>query len=354
MSSSKNMDEIIIDGALHESSKESFDAALLPGVREQMADVYRSLRQSETNILQSVLDSDGAFQEGIAHTRNCPLCGATSNSASLVYYTHGMHIIQCMNCSLVYSRDVINHDADSARYRHSNVMGAHLALHSNNVYAELERKKARYIVSRMRQIKTEDNVNLLDIGCSTGAVLAAGQDVGWRAVGIDLNSDTVNLARARGLNAVVGSFPNDLPDSAGTFEAITMLDVLEHVEEPVDFLACVTGRLSQDGLLAIQVPNFNSLLIRIEGPANNNICHGHWSYFTDETLCKVAAQAGLKPLMIETFISEVDRIRAYPETQIIETARSLSDVDVEIGQITHQWIHKYHLGYKLFGVFVRA
>ena len=52
-------------------SKESFDAALLPGVRDRLAEAYRSLRHREQDVFQSVLDGTGLFREGpvrgIAH-----------------------------------------------------------------------------------------------------------------------------------------------------------------------------------------------------------------------------------------------------------------------------------------------
>ena len=54
-------------------SKDSFDAALLPGVRERLALAYRSLRQSEQDVFQSVLDDNGVFRDGLAYIRNCPL-----------------------------------------------------------------------------------------------------------------------------------------------------------------------------------------------------------------------------------------------------------------------------------------
>lgn len=340
-------------GYMKSLSKDSFDAALLPGVRERLAEVYRSLRHSERDVLQSVLDDNGAFREGIAHVRNCPLCCAPSRDALVVYRAHGMHIVQCVQCKLVYSREVINRDADNSRYRRSNVMDAHMALHNNSVYAELELDKARYIVGRLSEVVEGGEISLLDIGCSTGAILEAAGEAGWRSLGIDLNSAAVRIVQSRGLEAVEGYFPQDIPRDAGPFSAITMLDVLEHTEEPVDFLVSVTRHLAPNGVLGVQVPNFNSLLMRIEGAKNNNICHGHWSYFTPETLIKVAAEAGLDVLSIETIISEIDRIRAHPIKEIVETARLLSGGNVELGQIDHQWIHDHLLGYKIFGVFVQ-
>jgi 2-polyprenyl-3-methyl-5-hydroxy-6-metoxy-1,4-benzoquinol methylase len=335
-------------------SKDAFDAALLPGMRDRLAEAYRALRQSEQDVFRSVLDDNGVFREGMAHVRNCPLCGTPSRDASLVYYAHGMHIVRCAQCDLVYSQEVINRDADNSRYRGSRVMDAHMALHTDSAYAELETGKARYIVGRLKEACGEGEASLLDIGCSTGAILQAAVDNGWQALGIELNRTAVQIARTRGLEAVEGYFPESLPSGTGPFRVITMLDVLEHAEDPVGFLVSVSGRLSRGGILGVQVPNFNSLLIRIEGARNNNICHGHWSYFTPGTLIKAAAKAGLSVLSIETIISEIDRICAHPTKEIVETARLLSGGNVELDQIDHRWIHDHLLGYKLFGVFVRA
>lgn len=334
-------------------SKDSFDAALIPGIRERLAEAYRSLRQSEHDMLQSVLDENGLFRDGIAYVRNCPLCAIPSHDASLVYFAHGMHIVQCPQCDLVYSQEVVNRDSDESRYRSGNFMSALIDVHRNAVYAELESNKARYIVGRLAQARGALETSLLDIGCSTGALLQAAAEIGWQALGIDLNHDGVQIARNRGLEAVEGCFPQDLPIERRSFGAITMLDVLEHTEDPVGFLASVSENLLPGGVLGVQVPNFNSLLIRIEGVRNNNICHGHWSYFTPETLIKAANKVGLEVLSIETIISEIDRIRAYPVKQVIEAARSLAGHDVEFAEIDHRWVHEHLLGYKVFGIFAR-
>ena len=266
-----------------------------------------------------------------------------------------MHIVRCPQCDLIYSQEVINRDSDESRYRSSNVMNAHMALHRNPAYAWKCKSlnKARYIIGRLAHARGALETSLLDIGCSTGALLQAATEVGWRALGIELNRDGVQIARNRGLDALEGSFPQDLPIERAPFSAITMLDVLEYVEDPIGLLASVTEHLSYGGVLGVQDPNFNSLLIRVEGVRNNNICHGHWSYFTPESLGKAANIVGLQVLSIETIISEIDRIRAYPAQQVIEAARLLTGRDVEFAEIDHQWVHEHLLGYKIFGVFAR-
>jgi 2-polyprenyl-3-methyl-5-hydroxy-6-metoxy-1,4-benzoquinol methylase len=334
-------------------SKESFDAALIPGIRQRLALAYRSLRRSEEDAFARVLDERGEFLEGVAHVRDCPLCGSGSAGAETLLTSRGMRLVQCEQCSLVYSREVINQSADASRYRHSDAMESLMALHNNEAYATLEGNKAGYIVRRLGEFCPAAEAAFLDIGCSTGAVLAAAAERGWRGVGIDLNATAVQLARSRGLEALQGSYPDDLPSRLGPFDSVTMLDVLEHTEDPVTFLRSVSERVRPGGVIAIQVPNFDSLLIRIEGAANNNICHGHWSYFTAATLEKVAAAAGLRMESMETIISEVDRVLAHAPDLVLGAARGLTGRPVELSEIDHHWMHEHMLGYKLLGVFSR-
>ena len=331
-------------------SKECFDAALIPGVRDRLAAVYRTLRNTEERVSESVITEKGEFVPGLAHTRDCPLCTEPSHNTSLVYHVQGMHIVRCKRCELVYSQEVINRDTDESRYRNSNVMSAHMDLHTHIVYAELELNKARYIVDRLVQARGGQHTSLLDIGCSTGALLQAATEVGWGVMGIEVNRAGSTIAKNRGYNVIDGIFPIDL-QTGRLFDAITMLDVLEHTEDPVAFLTSVVERLSNNGIIGIQVPNFNSLLIRIEGTRNNNICLGHWSYFTPDTLVKTAKKVGLEMISIETIISEIDRIRCYPETQVCETAGALTGQSINFTDIDHNWLHDHLLGYKIFGVF---
>lgn len=331
-------------------TKESFDVALLPGMRARLAEAYKVLREKEHDAFKEVLDESGRFRGGIAHVRNCPLCGSSPEGASVVYNVHGMHVVKCNECSMVYSREVIGASADRARYDQSEAMQAHLALHGNDAYAELELSKARYVVAHVQGACHDVTGPLLDIGCSTGAVLRAADEAGWSPLGIDLNGAAIEVAKERGLNAVRGLFPDDISGGSRKFQAITLLDVLEHAESPVDFLALVAKFLLPKGVVAVQVPNLHSLLIRIEGEKNNNICHGHWSYFTAHTLAKVARKAGFEVISVETIISELDRVRAYSPQRVLEAARQLSGTEVDYEAVNDVWIHQQMLGYKIFAL----
>ncbi|MFI5179753.1 MAG: class I SAM-dependent methyltransferase, partial [Vicinamibacterales bacterium] len=80
---------------------------------------------------------------------------------------------------------------------------------------------------------------------------------------VDPNPWAVEQAHARGVEAYVGSV--DAIDASRRFDAIALLDVLEHVVAPLPFLAAVRARLRPDGRLLIMTPNIRSLLARLSG-----------------------------------------------------------------------------------------
>jgi 2-polyprenyl-3-methyl-5-hydroxy-6-metoxy-1,4-benzoquinol methylase len=111
---------------------------------------------------------------------------------------------------------------------------------------------------------------LLDIGCGAGSYLASMKQIGWDAYGVELSSVACELARKKmGLNVFNGtvaeaSFPRDF------FRIITMHQVLEHTQDPTETLCEIHRVLKADGLLAISVPDAESLESKIFGSAWHN------------------------------------------------------------------------------------
>lgn len=100
----------------------------------------------------------------------------------------------------------------------------------------------------------------LDLGCGAGGVL---QEVSARfrpaaALGLDGTQQAVDIARARGLDAQYADFrrPLELPFAPN---AVTCLDVLEHLEDPVLALSHLRAAMQPDGRLVVTVPAMPSL-----------------------------------------------------------------------------------------------
>lgn len=333
-------------------NKDLFDVALIPGMRESLQKPYVEFRKAHISSDSAELDETGAFLPNVALTRVCPICA--TQEAKLLFFTRGMHIVTCPSCQLTYSQEVLTKEADRSMYEHSNFMDQYREIKCNELYAQLERRKADYIMTVVRGLAARKS-SMLDIGSSNGQIMSSAIRQGWAAHGIEVNAELVEESLKNGSNAVHGYFPDDMPCDWRSFDLITMLDVLEHVEKPLEFLEYVSGYISVGGLVVVQVPNFNSLIVRLEGAKNSNFCHGHWSYFTSDTLDKVMIRAGFENLYSETIISELDRILEYDFDQVNTMIQHITGLCASgIKQLTADFLHQNFLGYKLFSVYRKS
>ena len=173
---------------------------------------------------------------------------------------------------------------------------------------------------------------------------------GWQGLGIEPGRAAAQLAVERGTNTIFGWFPQDLPADASGFDAVAVLDVLEHFADPLGFLAQLKARLAPGGRLLVQVPNWDSLLVRLEGARSSVVVPGHWSYFTPASLAALLARAGFRTLSLETVVSELDRIAAHPPGQVAAILAALRPA-APPWPLDAAALHGLGLGYKLLGVF---
>ncbi|UMY66359.1 MULTISPECIES: class I SAM-dependent methyltransferase [unclassified Flavobacterium] len=95
---------------------------------------------------------------------------------------------------------------------------------------------------------------LLDIGAGTGDFLATALAQGWDVTGFEPNAKAAAIAQAKGVSLT--NTTSALPD--GTFSAITMWHVLEHVPDPKAQLDELYRLLQPGGFAFVAVPNFKS------------------------------------------------------------------------------------------------
>jgi|GEM_PF-1483826 len=331
--------------------KNSFDAALTAGIREILKGIYANLAPVQENIASQLrLDiSDIAVWQ----KRACPCCGEYQQRQRLFCdCLYGMSITHCQVCDFTYTEEVLNQDYDRQLYESTEKFyEIYLQLKKQPLYQKLEQTKAQYIVQVANQFAEQKGM-MLDIGSGIGSLVLEAKNSGWNATGIEANPTFIEESLKKGLKIVQGFFPEAMQKiDLHSYDFISMLDVLEHIVNPVEFLRSVKQYLSSTGILLIQVPNLNSLLIRLDGEKNNNFCIGHWSYFTPATLDKVLQQAGFEGIFLETYISEFDKIQKFTEVDICRVVQELTGKSVDMNQINIDWLHEHLLGYKIFGVY---
>lgn len=103
---------------------------------------------------------------------------------------------------------------------------------------------------------------LLDIGCGAGAFLRIARAAGYRVTGLELNASLAQRARdTSGAEVVVGDA--GCTTLAGRrFDVVTVLDLIEHVPDPVGVLRRCADALTPGGHLVVYTPNHSSVIAR--------------------------------------------------------------------------------------------
>jgi SAM-dependent methyltransferase len=118
--------------------------------------------------------------------------------------------------------------------------------------------RRRIIASFVKEICagiTDHRPRILDVGCGTGANLKMLSEYGDVA-GVDISADAIEFCRERGLTDVRLGAAESLPYEAESFDLVTALDVVEHLDDDVGGLKEMRRVLRPGGHVLLFVPTF--------------------------------------------------------------------------------------------------
>ena len=101
----------------------------------------------------------------------------------------------------------------------------------------------------------QDRQPVLDVGCGGGSFLAALRRRGARVVGLDVSPQAARVAWRQNHVPALSGAATEAPFAPGTFGAVTMFHVLEHLGQPQRILQAAHALLRDEGRLYVQVPN---------------------------------------------------------------------------------------------------
>ena len=117
-------------------------------------------------------------------------------------------------------------------------------------------KKEIVIDTIAKHFNKHADVKVLDIGCGSGLMLNALENVG-QTFGMDMSDDAINFSKEIFSGKVEQGFlPDQIPYAENYFDLITALDVIEHVDEDVNSLKAIRAHLVADGKAVITVPAY--------------------------------------------------------------------------------------------------
>jgi SAM-dependent methyltransferase len=174
------------------------------------------------------------------------------------------------------------------------------------------------------QVRAEGNSEprILDIGCGTGGNLETLSGFG-RAEGVDISSEALDFCRARGLNNVRQGAAETLPYESESFDLVTGLDVVEHLDDDVAGLREMRRVLRPGGRMLLFVPAFMFLW-----GVQDDVSH-HRRRYTLSELKEKLQQAGMSverasyanisffgPILVGRLFMRVSGLRPASENNI--------------------------------------
>lgn len=146
-------------------------------------------------------------------------------------------------------------------------------------------------------------IRLLDVGCSSGAFLMTACRLGFRAEGVEPSLDAAQTAHKAGLTVFTG-YLEQAQFANQSFDAITLIEIVEHLRDPLTLLRECARILRPRGVVLITTPNAHSWTSRVMGARwsgfNLNDMGGHISFFSPASMLTLATRCGFSVSRIET------------------------------------------------------
>lgn len=190
---------------------------------------------------------------------SCPLCGGSSDSFVAARDRNresSRDVFRYRRCSVCATVFLSNPPADLG----SAYVGDY---HGIPTPAELRDRAAseRHKVSLLTTL-IEPGA-LIEIGPSFGAFALAAREAGFSVTGIEMDSECcAYLSDTVGVTAIQSTAPEEVLPELAPATAVCMWHVLEHVRQPLQVLGAAAGALKPGGVLALAMPNPESIQFR--------------------------------------------------------------------------------------------
>lgn len=206
----------------------------------------------------------------------CAGCGQLVSQCTATQYAHSLALYNTAEGTLPGAESVARHEKVSVRRLHK-------------IFALIG--------------KQPRETRILDVGCSSGAFLMSARKLGVDAEGVEPSAEAAETARKAGLKVFTGFLEAArFPDAS--FDAVTLIEIIEHLHDSRSLLSECRRILKPGGILLISTPNAASWTAQVMGTRWNGFSltgmGGHCSFFNPVSIRMIAKRTGFEVVQIET------------------------------------------------------
>lgn len=191
------------------------------------------------------------------------------------------------------------------------------------------RARERWILATLRASRPATGWNsILDVGCGDGLLFDRLLELGDSVEGIEADPTLVSPDGPHRHRITIASFDSTFQPGR-RYSLILMLDVLEHLSDPVAALRHAVSLLEPDGLFLATVPAFMSLW------TNHDVLNQHVTRYTRREVHELAALARLRLDSSRYFFHWT-----YPAKIAVRALEALSHRVPQPPRVPHDWINR--------------
>lgn len=233
-------------------------------------------------------------QMKLAVSLSCPVCLAPS--CRILFVSNGYELRGCGRCGLRFLSPQPDDEALREIYGSDYFLGPQTADSEARV-VQMKRATAASYLDILSQLCGPSVGNLLEIGCGRGEYLLEAQSRGFKVTGLEFST-----AAARAANQLLGServLSGTLEAACFrdlSFDVVALIDAIEHVRDPRDFLGRIRRLLKPGGMLFIVTPSLDSLSARLMGKHWMEYKTEHLFYFGRKTIQFLLREIGFEEI----------------------------------------------------------
>lgn len=221
-----------------------------------------------------------------------------------------VHVLRCRDCGLVFLESRAGKDElDAEEDKYWDDGKQQQIYFQDDVQATFRKEFERRLDTLERHVGQPGH--LLDVGCGVGHFLDTARRRGWTVTGLDISASASRAAQqAYSIHVEVGTL-EQCHVTPGSYDAVTLWDVIEHIRRPVENVRAANRLLRPGGVLVMKTPNESGLfkqaaltLYRLFGrPAGFLLKYvyyvPHYFSYSPQTTAALLAQAGFEAITYE-------------------------------------------------------
>ncbi len=224
------------------------------------------------------------------NNKKCILCN--NIKFSKLFKKNNYQVVECVSCNFIFLNPPPNKSQLVKYYKNFDYQ-------TGFINENLIRRDSIKTLKNLKKLGY-DNGSLLDIGCGAGFFLDEARKFGWEVQGIDTSEITSSYGKNKLKLEIINSNFLDYKFPESKFRVITLLQVIEHLNDPTTMIKKIYKLLEPNGILCIATPNIESYLSRIlKNNFNYMIPPEHISFYSPQTLKTLLKNANFR--IVKTF-----------------------------------------------------